>query len=113
MAEMFFNQMARGKARAVSAGSRPAESVHPAVIQAMGELGINLKGKKPQKLTPKLLAEADRVISMGCGEACPVTSIAQEDWQIDDPAGKPLPEVRRIRDEVQASVARLVKELRI
>lgn len=113
MAEAFFNQMARNRARAVSAGSRPVAGVHPNVIQAMGELGINLKGKKPQKLTPEMLAGADCIISMGCQEACPVTVAAQQNWHIDDPAGKSLAEVRRIRDEVQSKVARLIKELQI
>jgi arsenate reductase (thioredoxin) len=88
MAETFFNQMVRGRARAISAGSQPAETVNPIVAEAMSETGIDIADAKPQKLTPELLSQADMVISMGCGESCPVTTIAHRDWNLADPRRK-------------------------
>jgi arsenate reductase (thioredoxin) len=113
LAEAFLNQMADGRVRAMSAGSQPKNRINPVVVQAMQELGIDLRGKKPKKLTPGLMAGVDRIISMGCGDACPITPTAHEDWRIDDPEGKSLDEVRSIRDQVQARVDSLVKELKI
>jgi len=113
MAEAFFNQTVGGKARAVSAGSRPAASVHPAIIIAMKDAEIDLSGKVPQKLTQELLSKADHIVTMGCGEACPVTRPGTIEWHIDDPAGKPLAEVRRIRDEIRDKVTKLVNELKV
>jgi arsenate reductase (thioredoxin) len=111
MAEAFFNRLAQGQARALSAGSEPAKAIQLAVVQAMTELGFDLRGQKPKLLTSGMLAGADRIVSMGCGVACPTTT--HEDWGLADPAGQGLPEVRRLRDEIQARVACLVRELKI
>jgi arsenate reductase (thioredoxin) len=113
MAEAFLTQVADGKVRAMSAGRQPKNRINPVVVQVMQELRIDIRGKKPKKLTPTMLAEADRIISMGCGDTCPVTPLAHEDWRIEDPEGKSLDEVRHIRDEVRARVSSLVKELKI
>jgi arsenate reductase len=113
MAEAFFNHMARGKAKGISAGTHPAPSVNPTVIEAMAETGIDISCNQPRQLTQEIISQTDRIISMGCGVACPVTRIAVEDWNITDPAGKPMHEVRLIRDEVRGRVAGLIGELKI
>jgi len=117
MAEAFFNRMAKRKARALSAGTRPGSSVHPEVVEVMKEVGIDLSGNRPKVLTMELVNEADRMITMGCGEdtegVCPAGFIETEDWQLDDPAGQPLPVVRRIRDEIEKRVGKLIEELDI
>lgn len=113
MAEALFNALAGGRAVAASAGTRPAERVHPEVVQAMSEVGIDLSGSKPKMLTEKMVAEADRVITMGCGadEACPVTFTPAEDWGIEDPAGQSLDKVRVIRDQIRARVEGLLRDI--
>jgi arsenate reductase (thioredoxin) len=111
MAAAFFNRMSEGRAWAISAGSHPAAHVHPEVIEVMQEIGIDLSGKTPQLLTTALLASADYVVTMGCGEVCPVNSSGAIRWQIDDPAGKSLDEVRRIREQIHTRVQELLKEL--
>jgi arsenate reductase len=113
MAEAFFNQAAHGRARAISAGSRPAKRVHPEVVIVMNEAGIDLSDKIPRKFTREILTGVDYTISMGCREACPVTGSAMLDWHIEDPSGKPLSEVRRIRDEIREKVAQMIAELKI
>ncbi len=117
MAEAFFNRMAKRKARALSAGTRPGSSVHPEVVEVMKEVGIDLSGNRPKVLTMELVNEADRMITMSCGEdtegVCPAGFIETEDWQLDDPAGQPLPVVRRIRDEIEKRVGKLIEELDI
>ncbi len=117
MAEAYFNRAAKGKARALSAGTRPGNAVHPEVIEAMKEVGIDISGNKPKVLTMDLVNESDRMITMGCGEdtegVCPAGFIETEDWQLDDPAGQPLPVVRRIRDEIEKRVGKLLEELDI
>ena len=95
-----------------SAGSDPAESINPAVIQAMEELGIDLSEEFPKPLTDEAVRAADVVITMGCGDACPIyPGKRYEDWTLDDPAGQDVETVRRIRDEVDARVRKLVGEL--
>jgi len=95
-----------GEAR--SAGTTPAEAVHPEVIEAMGELAIDLSGRKPRGLTDEDAQWADIVVTMGCGDACPVLPGKRYvDWGLDDPAGRPLGEVRRIRDEIASRVEEL------
>ena len=113
MAEAFFNKMAKGKAVAISAGTDPAAQVNPVVIEAMREAGIDISHQKPKMLTFEMLQDAERVITMGCSveEVCPATFIPTEDWELDDPQGKALAEVRRIRDRIKAKVEELVKEL--
>jgi len=113
MAEAFFNQMARGKAEALSAGTKPADKVNPVVVRAMREAGLDISGQKPKLLTLEMLESADRVITMGCGadEVCPASFVRTEDWELEDPEGKSISQVRRIRDDVKARVERLAKEL--
>jgi len=113
MAEALFNALAVGRAVGMSAGTRPAERVHPEVVEAMKEVGIDMSAHQPKMLTPEMVSEADKIITMGCGadEACPVTYTPAEDWGIDDPAGQPLETVRAIRDEIRARVESLLRTL--
>ena len=112
MAEALFNQMVKGKTRAISAGTKPASRVNPVVIEAMREFGVDIRNQQPKLLTLEMLEKADRVITMGCGveETCPVSFIPTEDWELDDPKGKSPDEVRKIRDAVKARVEVLVKD---
>lgn len=111
MAEAFFNQIAQGKAVAISAGTQPAAQVNSTVVVAMSEVGIEIEDKKPKPLTLEMLESADWVITMGCNvaEACPASFVPTEDWAIDDPEGKPIEKVRQIRDEIEAKVDELVR----
>jgi arsenate reductase len=110
MAAAFFTRLASpALARAVSAGTEPGERVHPEVVAAMREAGIDLSAAKPQRLTPELAEGAAWLVTMGCGEACPVVpGVRREDWPLADPKGQPLARVREIRDEIRERVARLV-----
>jgi arsenate reductase len=112
MAAAFFNAMAdAGEARAISAGTQPGERVHLEVVAVMRELGIDLSRAQPQGLTPDLARGANLLITMGCGEECPVVPGARrEDWPLPDPKGRPIEEVRRVRDEIHARVAALVAD---
>ncbi len=111
MAAAFFNALVDpGKARAVSAGTQPGERVHPEVQSAMAEVGIDLSSAKPQRLTDALAQQARWLITMGCGEACPhVPGLKRDDWPLEDPKGKPVEHVRRIRDDVAGRVKRLLE----
>jgi arsenate reductase len=110
MAAAFFNLYAESGCRALSAGTMPAERVHPEVVQVMNEIGIDLSGAKPQTLTPELARDADVLVTMGCGEACPfVPGLRIIDWAIPDPKGQPLDVVRQIRDQVHEQVRALLK----
>ena len=113
MAEAFFNQLAEGKAHASSAGTRPASHTDRIVAEAMRELGIDISRQRPKLLTAEMLEDADRVITMGCGveKACPAAFVPVEDWQLEDPEGKPIDEVRKIRDEIKARVQELIAEI--
>jgi arsenate reductase len=113
MAEAFFNQIAQGKAVAMSAGTQPAAQVNSTVIAAMREVGIEIGNRKPKSLTIEMLEGADRVITMGCNvaEACPASLVPTEDWELDDPEGKPIEEVRQIRNEIEAKVDELARAL--
>ena len=110
MAAAFFNASADpSRARAISAGTEPADSVNPTVITAMLESGIDLSGASPQRLTRELAEQAGLLVTMGCGEQCPVVpGLARLDWLLDDPRGLSLPAVRVIRDEVRRRVGELV-----
>lgn len=112
MAEAFLEQLAKGKMTAISAGTQPAAQINPTVAAVMREAGIEIGNRKPKLLTPEMLRSADRVIGMGCGvaESCPAGFIVAEDWEIDDPEGKPIQEVRRIRDRIRSKVQELIKE---
>ena len=110
MACAFFNALADpSKARAVSAGTCPGTHVHPEVIAAMLEVGIDLSTARPQLLTPGMARDADLLVTMGCGDECPVVSgLRRDDWPLTDPKGLPLERVRQIRDEIRSRVAALV-----
>ena len=98
--------------RARSAGSDPGETLNPAVVVAMAELGVDLSGELPRRLADEAVRAADVVVIMGCGDACPVyPGKRYEDWELGDPAGQSLEAVRRIRDEIDARVQRLIAEL--
>ncbi len=111
MAAAFFNQLADPeKARAVSAGTKPGERVHPEVREVMQEVGIDLTEAKPQRLTDELARGAQLLVTMGCGEQCPyVPGLRREDWPLRDPKGLPAEEVRGIRDEVKRRVLDLLQ----
>ena len=110
MAAAFLNALAdHSRAHAVSAGTEPAERVHPEVVAIMREIGIDLTGARPARLTEELAARCHLLVTMGCGEACPVVpGLKRDDWPIEDPKGKPLDRVRQIRDEIHARVEQLV-----
>ena len=110
MAAAFFNKMADpAKARAISSGTTPGDRVYPEVVAVMQEEGIDLSEARPKKLTPELAADAQLLITMGCGDECPyVPGVRRDDWPLDDPKGQPIERVRAIRDDIRARVAALV-----
>lgn len=110
MAAAFFNARADpAKARAISAGTAPGAAVHPEVVETMREVGFELGGETPRLLTDALAAQAALLVTMGCGEACPVVpGLVREDWGLADPKGQPPDRVREIRDAIRARVERLV-----
>jgi arsenate reductase (thioredoxin) len=102
----------QGRIHVRSAGSAPAEEINPAAVQAMAELGIDLSEEFPKPLTNDAVSAADVVITMGCGDACPIyPGKRYEDWELEDPDGKDLDTVRRIRDEIDQRVQQLIGEL--
>jgi arsenate reductase len=111
MAAAFFNQLADPtQAQAVSAGTQPADRVHPEVAEAMREAGIDLAGSTPRLLTAELAAGARLLVTMGCGESCPVVpGLQREDWPLADPKGQPIERVREIRDQIRDQVRQLVE----
>jgi len=111
MAAAFFNQLAdRSKVEAVSAGTEPGVRLHPEVLAAMQEVGIDLSNAKPQKLTEDLAKGASLLITMGCGDKCPyVPGLRRDDWPLRDPKGLPMDEVRRIRDDIKGRVQVLLR----
>lgn len=112
MAAAFFNQLAdRQEAEAVSAGTEPGQRVHPEVLTAMQEVGIDLSNANPQKLTEELTKDAQLLITMGCGDKCPyVPGVRRDDWPLRDPKGQPMDEVRAIRDDIRVRVQSLLDE---
>jgi len=110
MAAAFFNQLADPtQARALSAGTNPGPQVHPTVVEAMREVGIDLSAAHPQLLTDELARNATLLITMGCGEACPyIPNLRREDWPLLDPKGLPLEQVRLIRDDIRTRVQALL-----
>lgn len=110
MAAAWFNALADGaKARAISAGTAPGSRVHPEVLEAMKEIGIDLSDAKPQLLTDDLARSATMLVTMGCGEACPaIPNLRRDDWPLEDPKGKPIERVREIRDDVKARITDLL-----
>jgi len=112
MAAAWFNELSDpAKARAVSAGTEPGARVHPEVLDAMREVGIDLSAEKPRYLSDELAQSASLLVTMGCGEACPVVpGLRRADWPLEDPKGKPIERVREIRDEVKARIGKLLAE---
>ena len=112
MSAALFERAAAARHRALSAGTTPAERVHPEVVEVMRELDIDLADRVPRKLTRELAEEADVVVTMGCGDECPyIPGKRYVDWDLEDPAGRPLEEVRVTRDEIERRVETLVAEL--
>jgi arsenate reductase (thioredoxin) len=112
MSEALFTRAAGGRHEAESAGTTPGEQVHPEVVSAMRELGIDLADRKPQLLTREAAERADVVVTMGCGDECPyIPGKRYLDWDLEDPKGKPIEAVRRTRDEIAKRVEQLVREL--
>jgi protein-tyrosine-phosphatase len=113
IAEAFFNHLARGKANALSAGTNPVSAVDPTVVKAMRETGIDISDNRPKALTLEMVEQANKVITMGCGVegVCPAAFVETEDWELEDPKGKTLDEVRKIRDEIKAKIVDLLKEI--
>lgn len=112
MAAAYLQQLTGDRIDVVSAGTEPANAINPVVVTAMAEKGIDLRSAHPRLLTDQVAGEADVIITMGCGDACPVyPGRRREDWKLDDPAGQDLATVRRIRDEIEARVRQLASEL--
>jgi arsenate reductase len=110
MAAAFFNRLADpSKARALSAGTQPADRVNPVVVEAMREAGIDISGATPERLTQTVAEQASLLVTMGCGDDCPyVPGLQRDDWPLEDPAGQPLERVRAIRDDIRQRVHTLV-----
>ena len=112
MALGYFTRLAGDRATAYSGGSEPADQVNPAAVEAMAEVGIDITGQQPKRWTQEMVEEADVVVSMGCGDTCPVIPGRRyEDWVLPDPAGRPIDEVRPVRDEIERRVRQLLTEL--
>lgn len=112
MSAALFERCAEGRHRALSAGTTPAERVHPEVVEAMREIGIDLAGRRPQLLTRELAERADLIVTMGCGDRCPyIPGKRYLDWELLDPKGLPIEMVRAIREEISGRVRALVGDL--
>jgi protein-tyrosine-phosphatase len=112
MSQALFERAAGGRAAALSAGTAPADRVHPEVVEVMRELGIDLSDRTPQLLTDELAQQADVVVTMGCGDECPfIPGKRYLDWDLPDPKGRPIDEVRATRDEIARRVSELLAEL--
>jgi arsenate reductase len=108
MAQAFFERHAPEDVRAESAGSEPAKQIWPEVVEVMREVGVDISGRRPQRLTVEMQLHADWAVTLACGDACPYVPSTVEDWDIPDPRGRPIEEVRAIRDAVEARVRDLV-----
>jgi protein-tyrosine-phosphatase len=114
MALGYFARLVGDRAIAYSGGSEPADQINQAAVAAMAEVGIDITSQQPRRWTQEMVEEADVVVSMGCGDTCPVIPGRRyEDWVLPDPAGKPLDEVRPIRDEIEGRVRQLLAELHL
>jgi arsenate reductase (thioredoxin) len=112
MAAGLLQRKAGDRIRVVSAGSEPSDQLNPAVVEAMDEVGIDISAERPKRLENRMVHESDVVITMGCGDACPIyPGKRYEDWELEDPAGRDLETVRRIRDEIAGRVDALIGEL--
>lgn len=112
MSAAFFNQLVDpNAARAISAGTHPADRVHPVVVEAMREVRIDLSTAKPQKLTAELAQNAEMLITMGCGDECPyIPGLRRDDWPLADPKGQGIESVRQIRDEIRSRIISLLEQ---
>jgi arsenate reductase len=114
MALGYFARLAGDRAIAYSGGSEPADQINPAAVAAMAEVGIDITGQQPKRWTEEMVEAADVVVTMGCGDACPfIPGRRYEDWILPDPAGKPVDEVRPVRDEIERRVRQLLGELQL
>ncbi len=112
MAAALLDRYAAGRVKIRSAGSEPASALNPRVVEAMGEIGLDISRQFPKPLMDDYVRAADVVITMGCGDTCPIyPGKRYEDWELDDPAGRDLDAVRRIRDEIDVHIKKLVGEL--
>ncbi|GAB3281419.1 arsenate reductase ArsC [Sinomonas notoginsengisoli] len=112
MAAAYLNHLSHGRVEVRSAGSEPAETVNPAAVEAMLEEGIDIRAEKPKVLTTEAVKDSDVVITMGCGDTCPIfPGKRYEDWELEDPAGKGIDSVRPIRDDIRGRVEALIAEL--
>ncbi|MDN4597921.1 arsenate reductase ArsC [Leifsonia virtsii] len=112
MAAGFLRELSGGRVEVLSAGSEPKDSLNPVAVQAMAEVGIDIAGNTPKVLTTEAVKDSDVVITMGCGDTCPIfPGKRYEDWDLTDPAGRPIEEVRPIRDEIERRVRTLLAEL--
>ncbi len=112
MSQALFEHAAAGRHHALSAGTTPAERIQPEVVEVMSELGIDLSARRPQLLTRELAEQADVVVTMGCGDTCPyIPGKRYIDWELPDPKGQPLQEIRATRDDIQQKVTALAAEL--
>jgi protein-tyrosine-phosphatase len=113
MAEALFNHYAAGRAQAFSAGTKPASHTDRTVVEVMLELGIDIRTQRPKMLTPEMMGDTDRVITMGCEVEtfCPTALAPTEDWQLEDPEGRSIEIVREIRGEIEARVRKLIEEV--
>jgi arsenate reductase len=112
MSQALFERAATGRHVASSAGTTPGDQVHPVVVEVMREVGIDLAGRRPRLLTRELAEQADVVVTMGCGDECPyIPGKRYIDWELPDPAGRPIAEVRATRDEIARRVEALISEL--
>ncbi|MDZ4090124.1 MAG: arsenate reductase ArsC, partial [Arthrobacter sp.] len=112
MAAAFLTTLSQGAIEVRSAGSQPAEKVNPAAVEAMAELGIDMSAEIPKVLTTEAVKESDVVITMGCGDTCPIfPGKRYEDWELEDPAGQGVESVRPIRDDIKARIEDLIASL--
>lgn len=112
ISKALFDRAAHGRHDSESAGTEPGERIHPEVAAVMNEIGVDLSGRTPQKLTTELAEWADVVVTMGCGDACPyIPGKRYLDWDLPDPKGRPVEEVRALRDDIERRVTDLVREL--
>ena len=112
MSQALFEELSQGRHRGLSAGTTPAERVHPQVVQAMAEVGIDLTGRTPKRLTREMAEQADVVVTMGCGDECPyIPGKRYLDWDLEDPKGQSLDAVRATRDEIRRRILGLIEEL--
>ena len=115
MAEAYFNLLAKGRTKGLSAGTQPADRVNPVVVEAMKEVGIDISSNKPKALKMDMGEKAEKMITMGCGAeaeaVCPARFVETEDWELEDPKDKSFEQVREIRDEIKRKVTRLIVEM--